>query len=51
MPAGEQQADYLSDILDAVSKAIDFSQEMSFAQFAADDRTNLAVFDFYHENQ
>ncbi|MBU4317469.1 MAG: DUF86 domain-containing protein [Proteobacteria bacterium] len=43
MKQGREYSVYLEDILDAVQKTMDFIGEMSFDQFARDDKTIFAV--------
>lgn len=43
MKAGRSHQDYLNDMLDAMSKAEQFVEGMSFDEFSADDKTVFAV--------
>ncbi len=43
MSGGRSHADYLQDILDAIEKAEEFTQGMSFEAFSRDDKTIFAV--------
>ena len=43
MKKGRSHQDYLTDMLDAMSKARQFVEGMSFEQFSADDKTVFAV--------
>ena len=43
MSSDREYADYLEDILDAISKIANFIEGMTFDQFAKDDKTAYAV--------
>jgi uncharacterized protein with HEPN domain len=43
MSSEREYADYLEDILDAISKIATFIEGMTFDQFAKDDKTTYAV--------
>jgi uncharacterized protein with HEPN domain len=43
MKEGRSYGDYLADMLEAVAKARQFIQGMTFEQFSSDDKTTFAV--------
>ena len=43
MSSDREYADYLEDILDAISKIANFIEGMTFDQFSRDDKTAYAV--------